>query len=92
MYVIRVDAEAVPVVHPSRKVSFAMREKLRNELIRLKELNVIAKVNEPTSWVNSLVVVNKKNGNLRLCLDPRNLNRAILREHFNLPTREELTS
>jgi len=32
------------------------------------------------------VVVQKSNGKLRICLDPRDLNRAIKREHFIIPT------
>ena len=43
-----------------------------------------------TDWVNSLVIVKKQNGSLRLCLDPRDLNKAIKREHFKLPTAEEI--
>lgn len=62
----------------------------KDELHRLEKLGVINKIDEPTDWVNSLVVVDKKNGNLRLCLDPRDLNRAIKREHYSLPTRDEL--
>lgn len=36
--------------------------------------------------------MDKKNGKLRICLDPRDLNRAILREHFKLPTQKEIMS
>lgn len=37
-----------------------------------------------------LVVVEKPNGRLRVCLDPRELNKAVKRQHFKLPTAEEL--
>ena len=46
----------------------------------------------PTEWVNSFVLVTKPNGKLRVCLDPRNLNNTINREHFKLPTREEIAA
>ena len=52
----------------------------------MESLNVIEKVTHPTNWVSSIVVVEKSNGKLRLCLDPRNLNKAIKCEHFQLPT------
>ena len=32
----------------------------------------------------------KKNGDIRVCLDPRDLNRAVKREHYKLPMREEV--
>lgn len=58
----------------------------------MEKLNVIKKIDEPTDWVSSLVIVQKTNGALRICLDPRDLNKAVKREHFKLPTREEIMS
>jgi len=69
---------SLPVVHPPRRVPFALREKLRSELDRMEQSDVITKVSTPTHWVNSLVVVEKpQSGNLRICLDPQDLNKAI---------------
>ena len=51
---------------------------------------MIEKIEEPTEWVNSFVPVTKQNGQLRVCLDPRNLNKSIKREHYKLPTRDEV--
>ncbi len=89
---ISIDDTVAPVVHACRKVPFALREKLKEELARMEKLDVIKRIDEPTDWVSSLVIVLKKNGSLRICLDPRDLNRAIKREHFKLPTREEIMS
>ena len=70
----------------------ALRDKLRTMLKDMEAKGVIRKVNEPTDWVNSLVVVEKhKTGKLRVCLDPRKLNVGIKREHFQLPTIEDIT-
>lgn len=87
---IQVDETVPPVVHPCRKVPFALKHQLKEELDRMESLGVIRKIDEPTEWVSSLVIVDKKNGKLRICLDPRDLNRAIRREHFKLPTCEEI--
>lgn len=89
---IHVDETVAPVVHACRKVPFARREKLKEELARVEKLKVIQKVDEWTDWVTSLVVMQKKNGTLRKCLDPKDLNKAIKREHFKLPTRDEIMS
>ena len=43
-------------------------------------------------WVNSLVIVEKKDGSLRLCLDPKDLNKAFKREYYNAPTIEAISS
>ena len=45
---------------------------------------------EPTDWVNSLVIVEKANGQMRLCIDPKDLNKVVKREHFQIPTKEEI--
>ncbi|KAL5253009.1 hypothetical protein ACHWQZ_G015688, partial [Mnemiopsis leidyi] len=47
---------------------------VKNELNRMQTLGVMTKVDEPTEWVNSVVVV-KQPGKLRICLDPTDLNR-----------------
>ena len=49
------------------------------------------KVECPTEWVNSAVIIEKPNREkLHICLDPRPLNEAIQREHFKMPTIEEI--
>ena len=47
------------------------------------------KVNGPTSWINPVVAIEKSNGDVRICLDMRQANRAILREKHPVPTIEE---
>ncbi len=81
-----------PVVIPVRKVAFALKPKLKEELQRMVDLNVIEPVEKPTEWVNALVIVSKPNGKLRICLDPRPLNKAIKKQHHHLPTTEEIIS
>ncbi|GFN74641.1 transposon ty3-i Gag-Pol polyprotein [Plakobranchus ocellatus] len=50
----------------------------------------ITKVNEPTEWVNSMIV-SVRNGKLIICLDPKDLNKAIKREHHPMKSIEEIT-
>lgn len=92
-YHIKIDSSVNPVINPPRKIPAALREKLKGTLKEMEDKEIIRKVDEPTDWVNSLVVVEKpKTGKLRICLDPRNLNKAIKREHFALPTIEDITT
>lgn len=91
-HTIRVDKNVPPVINPCRKVPFALQKPMKEELDRMERLKVIERIDEPTDWVSLRVIVNKKNGKPRVCMDLRNLNRAIKREHFKLPTREEIMS
>lgn len=86
---LKIRNDVPPVIDPPRKIPFRLYDPLKMELNRMMNLNVIKKVDEPTEWVNSIVLVSKSNGSLRLCLDPRNLNRAILRPHFPFPNIED---
>jgi hypothetical protein len=82
-----------PVINPPRRVPTALREPLKLTLEEMERKNVIRKVDEPTEWVSSLVVVEKpKSRKLRICLDPISLNQAIKREHYQLPTIEDITT
>ena len=47
----------------------------------MTQLDIIVPVNEPTDWISSIVVVEKPNIKLRVCLDPQNLNKASKRKH-----------
>ena len=88
---LTVDSAVPPVVLPARNVPLALRSKVKKELKRLLGLGVISRVDEPTSWVSQLVVVEKKNTDqVRLCIDPRPLNKALRREHHHLSTFEEI--
>ena len=85
--------DAVPVVNPPRRVPEALNSKLKAELDTMENVHIIAKVTEPTDWVNSLVVVEKpKTGKLRICLDPKALNEAIRRPHYPMFTLDDVTS
>ena len=90
---IHVKGDAEPVIHPPRKVPVALREKVKAEIDRMEQLGVIVKQNEPTPWVNSMVVVAKKNSDkVRICLDPKHLNDAICRSHYPMKTVEEVVA
>ena len=91
-HTIKVDTSVTPVVHAPRKVPFAIKNKLKAELDRMEQLGVIIKQEEPTPWVSSMVTVVKPNGKLRVCIDPKDLNKAIQREHYPLKTIEEVVA
>jgi predicted double-glycine peptidase len=50
-------------------------------------LGVIVREDGPTDWVSNIVVVEKSDNKLRVCLDPKHLNKAVKRSHFLLPTK-----
>ena len=91
-YHIRLDPAVDPVQHACRRVPVPLRDNLKHTLDDLVRQDAIAPVTKPIPCVNSMVVVPKKNGTLRICLDPNDLNKAIRREHYPRPTIEEVTT
>lgn len=91
-YHITLDPNVPPVIHAPRRVPISMKDDIKRELDEMISQGIIAKVREgePTSWVNSLVYRRKPNGRLRICLDPKDLNAAIKRDHHVTPTLEEI--
>ena len=56
----------------------------------METAGVIARVDKPADWISSLVAFRKPNGSIRPCLDPKDLNRAIIRNHYPIPTLEDV--
>lgn len=75
-----------PVVHPPRTVPVNILPLYKAESDKMITDDIITEVTEPTHWVN-LIVCNVKETSdgrkkVRLCLDPKDLNKNIRREHY----------
>ena len=86
-YNIRIDPTVKPAMHARRKVPTESKDR---ELDYLIEEEIIMEQVEPTPWVSSLTFPMKLNGEVRVCLDTSNLNKAIIREHHKPMTVEEI--
>ena len=87
---IFVDPNIQPTKYPARRIPISLQTKLYDELQHMVKLKVIIPVEEPTEWSNSFVAVEKPDHSLRICLDRRELNKAINTPDFKLPTTEEV--
>eukprot|EP00731_Ephydatia_muelleri_P010090 Em0005g676a len=66
-----------------------LQAEIRTEtkLREMEKAEIIKKVEEPTDWISSMTVVWKADKRqIRICLDPRDLNKVIKWNHFNMPT------
>ena len=89
-YSIRVDPSVIPKAHPPRRVPLELKDKLGSKLEEMVKRGIIERVAEPTEWVNSLVVETKPNGDIRVCLDPTDLNKAVLRGYHPIPVVDDI--
>ena len=89
-YNIRVDPTVKPATHARRKVPIESKKAIDKELDSLIEEEIITEQVEPTPWVSSVTFPRKPNGEVRVCLDPSNLNKAIIRQHHKPMMVEEI--
>ena len=87
---LEIDETVPPVQLPTRRVPVAVKDKLRAELDRLVGLKILKPVDIPTDWISATVVTMKKSGGIRLCIDPKPLNKALKRNHYPLPTIDDI--
>lgn len=92
-YSMKVDPNVTPVVNPPRRVPAAMQKRVKLELERMQALGVIEPVDEPTEWVSNMVATHKKEtDDVRICIDPKSLNKALMRPHHPMRTVEEVAA
>ena len=89
---IKIDGSVAPVVHPPRRIPYLLRDKVRAELDRMARMGIITKFEQPTQWVSPIVVVKRPNGDVCICLDAVDLNKAVKRGHYPLRTVEEVAA
>ena len=87
---LHIDPDVKPKQQPHRRIPCHIRKDVEKKLQRLEELDIIEQVEGPTPWVSPLVVVPKKSGEIRLCVDMREANKAQKREKHLMPTLDEL--
>jgi hypothetical protein len=88
---LHINPNVKPVAQRNRKTPFHLREKVEKENKTLLENDIIEEVNnEPTSWVSPIVTPPKQNGDVRVCVDMREANKAMEWERHQMPTIDEL--
>lgn len=87
---LETDPSIPPVQMPLRRLPVAMRDRVEKELRQMVDDGVIAPVTRPTPWVSALLVVAKQDGGIRICMDPKFLNKALQRSVYYMPTIDDV--
>lgn len=89
---IQLKEDSTPVLHYKKRIRHTLLPKFKAAIEQMTRDEIISSVDYPTDWVNNVQIVEKPNGKLRICLDPKPLNECIKREHFLIPTIDDLTA
>nr|DAA65000.1 TPA_exp: gag-pol protein [Drosophila ananassae] len=83
---LSIDDTVRPVQQPLRRIPVALEDRVMEKLNEALSRDIIEPVTAPSSWISPIVLAFKENGDIRVCVDMRQANRAILRENYPLPT------
>ena len=89
-YDIKLDPSVHPKQHSRRKVPIESKEAIEKEIDYMLEEGIVVEQIDPTPWVSSATFPKKANGDTQVCLDPKDLNKAIIRENHKPMTVEEI--
>ena len=80
--------DAYPIKQPARRIPFAVREEVNRQLEAMQDMGVIQSSSSP--WASPIVLVRKKDGSMRFCVDYRSLNAVTKKDTFPLPRIDDL--
>ena len=94
-YKIQLDPKIPPKQTPCRPVLIHLKEAFKAEIDKMLKAGVLKPIQEATPWINSFVLVKgsdqQDKPKLRICLDPTNLNKAIVDEPYHFKTPKDIS-
>ena len=75
--------EAAPIRQPPRRLPLSQREEAKTQVEKLLKHGIIEESSSP--WASPIVLVQKKDGSFRFCVDYRKLNSVTKKDSYPLP-------
>jgi hypothetical protein len=88
-HVIPLKEGSKPFKKKLRMINPKLKPLVKMELEKLKKVGIIFPIRH-SEWISNPVVVRKKNGEIHLCVDFRDINRASIKYNYPLPNMEML--
>lgn len=88
-HTIPLKEDVKPFRQKLRQINLKLAPMIQKELQKMVAAGIIASTRH-SSWCSNLVVVIKKNGGIKLCVDFKNLNIACEKNNYSLPNMETL--
>ena len=89
MHMLNVDPKAKLVAQPARIFHIEIKGQIVKGVQKLLAVGFIKPIQHPR-WLSNIVPVKKKNGQIRCCMNFKNLNRVCLKDEFLLPNMDLL--
>lgn len=89
---IKINKSVPPVRQAYRRIPIPLEELTLLKLKELEQQGIIERVSEASEWVSPMLVKRKSRDEVRVIIDLREANKAVLREVHPLPTIEEMAA
>ena len=80
--------DPVPFKEAYRRIPPQMYDEVKAHIQEMLDLGAIRPSNSP--WASAIVLVRKKDGRLRFCIDPRRLNNRTIKDAYSFPKIESV--
>ncbi|CAB4041803.1 PREDICTED: uncharacterized protein K02A2.6-like [Paramuricea clavata] len=87
---LEIDPDVQPVAQKARRIPYSMKDQVNRKLREMEEHGIIEKAEGATPWLSSLIAIPKKAGDVRLVLDMRIPNQALVRRRVQMPTVDDI--
>ena len=89
---IHADPEVKPVAEPPRRIPYHLKDRVDEAISEMLDNDVIEEhpSSEPTQWISNIVIAPKDDGEIRITLDAKNLNKAVQSSNFPIPRQEDI--
>ena len=85
---LEVDPRISPNIGPSRQVPLALKTQARTR--EAHKIRRTAPMDAPTEWVTDVMIATKPSGDLRICINLKDLNNALKWERYPIPVIEDV--
>ena len=80
--------DSCPIKQPARGMPFAVRREVARQVQKMQDSGIVVPSNSP--WSSPVVLVRKKDGTHRFCVDYRRLNATTKADQFPIPRTDDL--
>lgn len=87
---LHIKEDVQPVAEQPRPIPFHLRQRFKNEIERMEDQGIIEEHDGPAPWVSNAVLAPKDDGGIRVTVDMRNANQAILDTNVPIPREEDI--
>lgn len=88
--IIPINPEVSPVGQKYRPVPIPLQKEIKQEINKLLEAGIIEKIDEPSRWISPIVPIIRSDSSLRICVDIRRTNEAIIKKSYPFLTIEDV--